>query len=233
MEFIKTSRYRKLETLRNNIYFEGLEESVMENIAENMSLYDFERKETIFLEEEESTGLHIMESGSAKIYRLSPQGRQYIVKILIEGNTFNEVSVFDGGGNPVNTAALEDSKIWIIKSDALRKLAETDPVYAQKIIKILSGNLRSMVQKISGMAFYQVTHRLARLLSRLPEESLSGDKRARITQNQLAALLGSVREVVARSVKELERGGAISVYKRKIYIEDRDILEKISQGTWE
>ena len=233
MKIIKVSNARKLETLRNNIYFEGLEESILQKISTEMRLCQFERKETIFLEGEESTGLHIMESGSAKIYRLSPQGRQYIVKILTEGDTYNEVSVFDSGRHPVNTATLEESKIWIIKVDVLRQLASSDPVYAQKIIKILSGNLRTLVHRISGMAFYQVTHRLARLLNRLPEESLSGERRARLTQNQLAALLGSVREVVARSLKELERGGAIRVRNRCIYIEDREALEKISQGMWE
>ncbi len=233
MKLLRTSAHRKLETLRNNIYFEGLEENILQEIAEEMHLYQFERKETIFLEGEESVGLHIMEKGSAKAYRLSLQGRQYIGKILTEGDTYNEVSVFDGGMNPVNTATLEKSEIWIIKVDILRQLASSDSVYAQKIIKILSGNLRTLVHRISGMAFYQVTHRLARLLNGLPEESLSGEKRARLTQNQLAALLGSVREVVARSLKDLERAGAIRVQNRRIYIEDREILEKISQGNWE
>ncbi len=233
MKIIKVSNARKLETLRNNLYFEGLDEVVLKEIAFQMRLCQFERKESIFLEEEESTGLHIMESGSAKIYRLSPQGRQYIVKILTEGDTFNEVSVFGGGRNPVSAATLEDSQVWIIKVEVLRELASSDPLYAQKIITLLSGNLRTLVHRISGMTFYQVTHRLARLLSRLPEESLSGEKRARLTQNQLAALLGSVREVVARSLRELERGGAIRVENRRIYIADQEALDRISRGTWE
>ena len=233
MKKIEVSNARKRETLRNNIYFEDLEENALQKVAAEMCLWQFEHKESVFFEEEKSAGLHIMESGSAKIYRLSPQGRQYIVKILSEGDTFNEVSVFGGGGHPVSTATLEESLIWIINVDVLRALAAKDPAYAQKIIQILSGNLRIIVHRISGMAFYQVTHRLARLLNRLPEESLSGEKNARLTQSQLAALLGSVREVVARSLRELERGGAIRVEKRRIYIVDREALERISQGTWE
>ena len=233
MKRIKVSNARKQETLRNNIYFEDLDEKALQKVADKMCLWQFESKESIFLEGEKSTGLHIMESGSAKIYRLSRQGRQYIVKILAEGDTYNEVSVFDGREHPVSTATLEESLIWIIEVDVLRELAAEDSAYAQKIIKILSGNLRIIVHRISGMAFYQVTHRLARLLNRLPKESLSGEKNARLTQSQLAALLGSVREVVARSLRELERGGAIRVEKRRIYIADREALERISQGTWE
>ncbi|MBT3338658.1 MAG: Crp/Fnr family transcriptional regulator [Anaerolineae bacterium] len=233
MQTLPASTEKKLQTLGSNIYFEGLDESALQSVAEKMHLYQFKRGETIFLEGEESAGLHIMKKGSAKIYRLSPQGRQYIVNILTEGATFNEVSVYGGGTNPVNVAALEESNLWVIDVEILRDLVLLHPAYAQKIINNLSGNLRNLVHRVSGMAFYQVTHRLARLLIKLPETSLSGEGASRLTQDQIAARLGSVREVIARSLKELERCGAIRVKNRRIYIEDREILEKIAQGMWE
>ena len=198
-----------------------------------MRLYQFKRNKSIFLEEEKSAGLHILKNGSAKIYRLSPQGRQYIVSILYEGATFNEVSVYGGGANPVNAATLEESEVWVINVDVLRQLVLSYPTYAQKIIENLAGNLRGLVRRVSEMAFYQVTHRLARLLNNLPEESLSGENNTRLTQNQLAAHLGSVREVIARSLKELERNGIIRVENRRIYIVDQEKLDQITKGAWE
>ena len=233
MKLLTVPTSQKLQTLRKNICFEGLDESALDRVAQKMQLYLFERKEMFFLEEEKCAGLHILKKGSAKIYRLSPQGQEYIVKILTEGDTFNEVSVFGGGENPVNAAALEESRIWVIKVDILREPTLAHPIYAQKIMNNLSDNLRTLVQRVSGMAFYQVTHRLARLLNQLSEDSLSGDNASRLTQDQLAARLGSVREVIARSLKELERGGAIRVENRRIYIEDKESLEKIAQGMWE
>jgi len=133
----------------------------------------------------------------------------------------------------VNVATIETSTIWVIKVGVLLDLVASHPAYAQKIIDNLSNNLRNIVHRVSRMAFYQVTHRLARLLINLPEEALSGEGARRLTQEQLAARLGSVREVIARSLRELERSGAIRVENRRIYIEDREVLEKISQGTWE
>jgi CRP/FNR family transcriptional regulator len=233
MKILSPSTFEKLQTLRGNIYFEGLDEAALERVAEQMQLHLFERKETIFLEEEKSAGLHILKSGSGKIYRLSPQGRQYIVKILTEGDTFNEVSVFGGDGNPVNAAALEECLVWVIKGEILRELTFAHPIYAQKIINNLADNLRTLVQRVSGMAFYQVTHRLARLLVKMPEDSLSGEGAARLTQDQIAARLGSVREVIARSLRELERGGAIHLENRRIYIVDREKLEDFAEGRWE
>ena len=233
MKILSPPTSEKLQILRGNIYFEGLDTSALGMVAEHMHLHLFKRKETIFLEEEKSAGLHILKRGSAKIYRLSPQGRQYIVNILTEGDTFNEVSVFGGGGNPVNAATLEESEIWIIEGKILRELPLAHPLYAQKIINNFANNLRNLVHRVSGMAFYQVTHRLARLLIKLPEDSLSGENNARLTQDQIAARLGSVREVIARSLKELERGGAIRVEKRRIYIVDREKLESFAEGRWE
>jgi len=78
------------------------------------------------------------------------------------------------------------------------------------------------------MAFFQVTHRLARLISELPPEELSGEA-AHWTQEQMAARLGTVREVVARSLKELERSGAIRLDKRRIRVSDPDVLAQWAQ----
>ena len=89
--------------------------------------------------------------------------------------------------------------------------------------------LRGMVHKVSEMAFYQVTHRLARLISELPQDDAHGRPTPPWTQEQLAARLGTVREVVARSLKELERSGAIRVEDRRIQIADQDVLQQWTQ----
>ena len=82
------------------------------------------------------------------------------------------------------------------------------------------------------MAFYQVTHRLARLISQIPPEDLVGEGGTRWTQEQLAASLGTVREVVARSLRELERSGAIRNENRRIQIANPEILQQWTQGPW-
>ena len=82
-----------------------------------------------------------------------------------------------------------------------------------------------LVGIVEELSLLQVTNRLARLLSRLPQEQLDGPAAQRLTQDQLAARLGTVREVVARSLRELERSGAIQVAGRRISVMDEQILE--------
>jgi len=216
-----TTNTQKLSLLHSNEYFEGLDIEILKQVADHMQLREYERGEALFWEGEECAGLHIIEKGFVKLYRLSPQGRQYIVRVLQEGDTCNEVPTFDGGTNPVNVEALEPTRVWIIQADILRELLYKHPEFSQKVINNFAKNLRGLVIRVSEMAFYQVTHRLARLLSAQSPDELGSTP---WTQEQLAARLGTVREVVARSLKELERSGAINVEKRRISISDPNVL---------
>jgi len=226
MKPVEASLELRTKTLSSNTYFNDLSESLLRDVAVHTQLREYQRGEIIMWEGDPCNGLHIMEQGSAKIYRLSSQGRQYIVRILQEADTFAEVPAFDGGANPVNVEALEDCRVWVIESQKLRELVLAHPAFGQKVLANFGEMLRGMVRMISEMAFYQVTHRLARLISELPGESHRGPH---WTQEQLAAKLGTVREVVARSLKELERSGAIRIEDRKIQIADPDLLQQWTQ----
>jgi CRP-like cAMP-binding protein len=215
----------KFDTLRRNPYFDDLPDEMLKQIAGHMQLRGFERGEMLFWEGDPCAGLHIIEEGSVKLFRISPQGRQYIVRVLQEGDTCNEVPAFDGGTNPVNVETLEKSKVWVIDDETLRSLVKAHPDFALKVLSNFGRNLRGLVRMVSEMAFYQVTNRLARLINELPVE----EPRPHWTQEQLAAQLGTVREVVARSLKELERSGAIRIEDRRIHIADPDALSQWTQ----
>jgi len=232
MRSLEADTEAKIRALKENPYFEHLEDSSLKSLADCTSLQEFERGETLFWEGDPCAGLHIVHQGSIKLYRVSPQGRQYIIRVLQEKDTFNEVSVFDSGGNPVNAEALEVCQVWVIEPKCIRRMVQTNPDFAQKVINNLGQNLRGLVHAASEMAFYQVTHRLARLISQIPPDELVGESGTRWTQEQLAARLGTVREVVARSLKELERSGAIQTKNRRILIADEALLQQWIQGPW-
>lgn len=225
MKLVEVSRNEKLKILRVNPYFDDLPEGVLKEIAAQTQLREFERGDMLFWEGDPCAGLHIIESGSVKLYRISPQGRQYIIAVLTEGATCNEVPAFDGGANPVNVEALETTRVWVVDALILRELVKSNPEFALKILSKFGQNLRNLVHKVSEMAFYQVTHRLARLITELPVD----ESRPHWTQEQLAARLGTVREVVSRSLKELEKSGAIRIEDRRIYIKDGDVLRQWTQ----
>jgi len=226
MQNVNIALAEKLKTLSTNPYFQGLGEDLLEELAKDMHLRHYVRGEVIFWEGDVCSGLHIIQQGSVKLFRLSPQGRQHIVRVLQEGDTCNEVPVFDGGTNPVNVEALEDAWVWVLDTNAVEALFLKDAGFMRKTIENLARNMRHLVRMVSEMAFYQVTNRLARLISEIPADELNGESGMRWTQDQLGARLGTVREVVARSLRELERSGAIQVENRRITILDAEILKQ-------
>jgi len=222
MKIIEASQKHLLESLRENEYFDDFSEAMLKELLAHTHLREYQRGDVMFWEGDPCDGLFIIEQGSAKIFRISPQGRQYIVRILLEKDTFAEVPTFDGGPNPVNVEALETCRVWVISKTKLHELVMTHPAFAQKVLANFGRMLRGMVQKVSEMAFYQVTHRLARLIAELPQDKNS----PHLTQEQLAARLGTVREVVARSIKELERSGAIRMEDRRFQIVDEEVFNQ-------
>lgn len=226
MKLVEVSQKEKIRTLSKNLYFDELPVEILKNIATHTQLREYERGDILFWERDVCAGLHIIQNGSVKLYRISPQGRQYIISVLTEGATCNEVPAFDGGTNPVNVEALETTRIWVVDAQVLLDLIRSKPDFALKVLGKFGQNLRNLVGKVSEMAFYQVTNRLARLIVELPTDDY---ERPHWTQEQLAGRLGTVREVVARSLKELEKSGAIRMEDRRIQIADDAILRQWTQ----
>lgn len=220
---------QRIATLQSCRYFDGIHHEILSQLAEDVFLYRYEPGETVFWEGDSCSGLHIIRSGSVKLFKTSPIGRQLVVKIFNQGESFNEVPVFDGGENPISVAAISQSEIWVVACEAIRKAIDEHPEMARAIILNLSANLRMLVGLVEELSFYQVTNRLARLISQIPNEQLAGKSDQRLTQDEMAARLGSVREVVARSLRELERSGAIKSARGKIWIRNDAILKEWAQ----
>jgi CRP-like cAMP-binding protein len=229
MQRIPSNLSDRLDTLRFCRYFSGINKAILEKLAQDTHLQCYQPGETIFWEGNDCAGLHIIQKGNVKLYKISPQGRQMVMKTFGKGDSFNEVPIFDGGSNPVNAGAIGECEIWVVNCETIRRAINEHPEMAQAIILNLSSNLRMLVGLVEELSFYQVTNRLARLISQMTVEQLKGKSVQRLTQDEMAARLGTVREVVARSLKELERSGAIRATRGKIKITDNDILKEWAQ----
>ncbi len=224
MQRIQASVTEKLEAIRGCRYFADLSDDILTQFADNTHLFRYASGEFVFMEGAPDEGLYIIRQGSVKLFKSSPQGRELVINVLEEGDSFNEVTVFDQRGNPVSVSALEACELWIVSAHTIRQALTEHPEVARGIILNLSQNLRMLVEMVEELSFYQVTTRLARLLANLPPEQLASDSSQRLTQDDLAARVGTVREVVARSLRKLEVSGAIEASRQKIEILDEGRL---------
>ncbi len=218
MRRLSSTVEQRIEALQNNRYLSGLDEVILTYLAQNTRLISYDAEEMIIREGQTCPGLCIIQSGRVKIYKNSLAGREMIINVIEDGDSFNEVPVFDQLENPIDVGAVIDTKIWLIDAGALRTVIAKHPEAAQQIIINLSQNLRMLIGKVAELSFYTVTARLASLLRQLSSKQLSGNSSERLTQDDLASRIGTVREVVSRSLKELEKNGAIDVQQGKIEI---------------
>lgn len=205
-------------------YFAMLAERDLAFLAEHFIEREFAKGEVVFLEGEPCVGLNIVVEGQARIYKLSPEGREQVLRYIPQGHSFNEVAVFDGGSNPANVAAAVPSRIWILPRETFIEFVRTHPDMALAIIQNLGGQLRHMVGLVENLSLRQVGARLAKLLLELAS---SAQPAPLLTQQEMAARLGTVREMVGRSLKQLEARGLVKIERGQIVILDRNALEKL------
>lgn len=213
--------------LRAVPYFRDLDEDALEAVAHAVVQRYYKAGELIFLEGESSAGLHLVARGLCKVYRLSVGGREQVLANLGPGDSCNEVPVVDGGPNPASLIAVEDSALWIISKEALARLRLQYPVLNEIIIKSLAMRCRQLVQQVYDLSFLPVTGRLAAFLLGQADERDELSRR-RWTQDEIAAHLGTVREMVSRAFRELQEAELIAIERHRIEILDRAGLEELT-----
>jgi CRP/FNR family transcriptional regulator len=184
----------------------------------------------VFREGEVARGLFVIGEGRVKLARLSPSGREQVLHVEGAGASLGEVPVFDGAGYVATATALTDARLLFVERAALFALCRRRPDVALGIIAVLARRLRRFAALIEDLALRDVTGRLAGFL--LAEASRPGvDGVFEIgTQEQVAARLGTVRELVSRSLVRLARAGLIGRAGRRVRIVDPARLRALADA---
>lgn len=213
--------------LRTVPYFQALDEHALATVGREVVERCYQAGEIIFLEGETGAGLHLVVEGLCKVYRLSEGGREHVLATLRPGDSCNEVPVVDGGPNPANFAALEKSTVWIISAESLTRLRRQFPALNEMIIKNLAQRCRQLVQRVYNLSFLSVTGRLAAFL--LQQSEQEGESlRRQWTQDEIAAHLGTVREMVGRAFRELQEAELVAIDRHRIEILDHEGLKELT-----
>lgn len=216
-----------VERLRESPFFGELGEEGLTFLANQAKQISYQAGATIFIEGEPSQGLYWLQSGALKAVKYAKSGREQILHLIEPGQTFNEVGSFTTLPNPASMVVLASSQVWHIPREHIRDLIQQDPRFAQMIIDVLSVRLRRSVDLIEDLSLRPVISRLSRLIL----DEADGDtlfRPAWYTQNELAARLGTVTDVIQRSLRKLEADNLIEVERQRIFIVDRDELEKLA-----
>ena len=215
----------RIGILRKTPLFASLTDSELEALAARTTKRRFERNEQLFAEGDACAGLFVVASGKIRIFKLSPSGREQILGVERPGSSFAELPVFDGGAYPAAASAVEDTEVLFIARKDFQMFCREHPDVALKVIAVVGTRLRRLVGIIEELSFTTVRQRLIALILRLAQTSGTVSKegvRLELTRSHqdLAAELGTVRELVSRNLSRLQAEGFLDVEGRSIVVKD-------------
>jgi CRP/FNR family transcriptional regulator len=165
-------------------------------------------------------------TGLFRSYFAGPDGRQVTVRYARQGDTLGVVAAH-GGPAPLHVQALTEATRLRFETDTLRELASSDAQVAYALLGEITNTVYALWHEIAATAFASVPQRVARHLLEIAareQEAEGGPLVAHVSQQELADLVGSVREVVARALRELRDEGIVQVNRGGIIVIDPALL---------
>ncbi len=191
----------------------------------------FSRGDIIILAGQEGGALYFVRKGLVKIFRTSEEGKEQTLRLMSEGHTFNDVPALDGGPNPASAMAMAPTEVYVTSGAELRRLIRERPEIALATVHTLATALRALVGLVDDLSFRHVRARVAKILIEQGQEGVEAGQppRRRLTQQEIAAMAGTAREMVGRAIKELEAAGAIRSEHGHITVVSRERLQMLAQ----
>ncbi len=218
------------QLLHNSQLCVHLNEDEVEQLLRIVTIRDTAKGEVIFLEGDEALGFYILLRGSVRVYKASPEGREYTLHRIKPGQVFAEAAVFEGNRYPANCAALLDSTVAFFPKTDFIRLIGGNPQMSLKMIASMAAFLRDFNQTIEMLSLKEVSARLATWLLGAAEHSRSNQITLSMKKGDLADILGTVNETLSRNLRKLINLGVLKVDGRTIIIADLARLEAVAAG---
>jgi CRP/FNR family transcriptional regulator len=209
--------------------FNELSTDELSFLADRSTVEKYDANQLIFSEGDPGGDLLIVKEGSVRIIKTAPSGRQQLISIEREGSSLGEVSVFDGGSYSTTVIAIVPTELLRLKGAHFRTFCESHPDVAFKVIRVLGHRLRRLRNLVEQLSFATVRSRLIAYLVQLADErGIQGPAGVQVkldeNNEELAARLGTVRELVSRNLGRLHGEGLIRMQRRAVTIPDMRIL---------
>ncbi len=179
----------------------------------------FPKNTIVILDGDESDSLYLIKSGKVKVFLNDDAGKEVILNYQAAGEYFGEMALLDDQPRSASVQTVEPSELAILpKADFVQCIGE-HPNIAMVIIQHLSGRMRVLTDKVKSLALLDVYGRVKQTLLDLSEQQ-DGLRvvSQRLTQQELANIIGASREMVTRILKDLTKGGYIETNNKKIII---------------
>lgn len=209
--------------------FTGLPDRALDFLVRQSVRTQLEPDELLFIEGDICRGLYVVESGLLKLYKVSPDGREQVLATYGPGSIVSELPMIDGGTHPFCCAAAALSTVLFIPGPVVKVLCGVHAGCAREMLRIVASRMRGALGLIEELSFSSVRGRLAAYLLRLASRDQGNVRTAYVrlpASHEIAAQIGTVRELVSRNLKQLQVEGVIRINQRTMHIPDLRLLAR-------
>lgn len=219
------------ELVRCHPFFSSLAPSENDTLLRHMVVKRVTAGHILFHREQPGDGLYAILSGRIAFTVESPEGRELILNVLGPGEFFGEIALLDGKGRSATAVARDPSELAFIgRADFLSFLSRR-PETTLHIIELLCSRLRRATDYIEDSTFLDLPARLSkRLLSLVNGQDRTAEATIRISQEELAAMLGVSRERVNRQLSVWCDLGILEQGRGRVVVRDGCALERMANG---
>jgi CRP-like cAMP-binding protein len=184
----------------------------------------YPKNSVILFEDDPGDALYVVISGLVKVVLIGEDGREVILSVLKEGDFFGEMALIDDKPRSAHVIAMEDASLLVLRREEFQHKVRETPSIALGMLRAMSRRLREADETIGGLVLLDVNGRVAKLLLGLADENDGVQITRRVTHHTIAQMVGSSRETVSRTMRDLVERGYIEVTRKAITIRDRAAL---------
>ena len=206
--------------------FDGLDENDKQDIARTALSREYQKGEMVYSAGEEGGRLYVLYTGRAKVFRLNPNGKEQVIRMVEPGDFIGELSLFSSLPLSDNVQATKRTTMCILDGKELKALMARRADLAFKVMDELSRRLESAENRIEAISLGSVAQRVA--LALLDMAGGKEELTLPMTKGDWASHLGMSQETLSRKLSSLQEEGLIALKgTRGIRLLDRQALEEL------
>jgi len=207
--------------LENVQLFSGLSAEVLAEIEQHGTVKSYNKNTIIINQNDETDSLYVILSGRVKVFVSGEDGREVVLNYQVPGEYFGEMSLIDRQPRAASVMTVEPSRLMVIARGDFMRCLSSNPEIALNLIEPMSSRIRMLAENVSNLALLDVYGRVARTLLQHAAEEDGVLKTGKLTQQDIADMVGASRAMVSRILKDLRTGGYINVDKKCIIINQK------------
>ena len=209
-------------TLRDVLPLEILPQEDREDLARQIRVRKFKADEVVYHRGDPAEHAYVVFAGLVKVMLLNDDGHEALVGLHARGEFFGELALFSDAPREATVIAVLPTTVLQLSRESSWRVLDRNPKARDWMFRHLAANIQKLEDKYESVVFLDVPGRLAKYVLEIDRDG----QQLPITQDDIAAAIGSTRVTVNKDLADLERRGLIKVERRKVRVLDRPGLER-------